>query len=116
MGMPTAEVARLRAARRRALARLPNLEILLRGTLVSRMTLCSTPGCKCHRGEKHGPCYWVGVSYPKRKTRQVYIPKRFKESAEAGIDSYRRLWNTIEEISRINLELLHLREPLVSTE
>jgi hypothetical protein len=105
------EVARLLELRRRAAERLGEVTEVMRATLLERMTQCSRPGCKCMRGEKHGPAYYVTVSYPKGRTRQVYVPKDRKKVAQAWIRNYHRVWDVLEEISRLNLELLRLKEP-----
>lgn len=110
--MSSKDQSRLLEERRRALGRLGEMDEVLRGSLLERMTQCSKPGCKCMRGEKHGPAYYLTVSYSKGKTRQVYLPKDRKKIVEAWIGNYRRVWEALEEISRINLELLRLKEPI----
>lgn len=100
----------LHQQRKRALQRLGDVSEVLRGTLLERMTQCGKPGCKCMRGQKHGPAYYLTVSYPQGKTRQIYIPKHRKAMVESWIANYRRVWETLEEICRINLELLRLKE------
>jgi hypothetical protein len=64
------------------------------------------------RGDKHGPAYYLTVSHPKGRTRQAYVAKDPKKTAEAWIRNYHRVWDALEEISRINLELLRLKEPI----
>jgi hypothetical protein len=64
------------------------------------------------RGEKHGPAYYVTVSYGKGRTRQVYVPKERKQLAQQWIENYHRALEALEDISRTNLELLRLKEPL----
>lgn len=110
--MPSRNQARLLDERRRAVERLGQVSEVLRASLLQRMTQCSKPGCKCMRGEKHGPAYYVTVSYSKGKTRQAYVPKDRKRIAETWIDNYHRVWEALEEISRINLELLRLKDPI----
>lgn len=63
------------------------------------------------RGEKHGPSYYLTVSYAKRKTRQVYVSKDLKPLAEAWVRNYHQAMTVLEEISSINLELIRLKEP-----
>ncbi len=102
--------------RTKAVQRLGDLSEVLRGTLLERMTQCNKRGCKCMRGEKHGPAYYVTVTYAKCRTRQIYVSKERKAVAAAWIANYGRIWRALEEISRINLELLRLKEdgPTVS--
>jgi hypothetical protein len=86
------------------------MDEILRASLLERMTQCGKPGCRCMRGEKHGPAHYLTVSYGRGKTRQVYIPRARKPLAAAWIRNYHRVWAVLEEISRINLELLRLKE------
>ncbi len=88
--------------------RLGDVSQILRGTLLERMTRCNKSGCRCMRGEKHGPAYYVTVTYGKGKTRQIYVSKERKGVVEAWIANYYRVWKVLEEISRVNLELLRL--------
>jgi hypothetical protein len=110
--MGSNQLRQLLEERKKAVKRLGEVSEVLRGTLLQRMTQCSKPGCKCMRGDKHGPAYYLTVSYRKGKTRQAYISKERKQVAEAWIRNYHRVWEALEEISRINLELLRLKEPL----
>jgi hypothetical protein len=110
--MRSKELQRLLEERKKAIQRLGKVPEVLRGTLLERMTQCGKPGCKCMRGEKHGPAYYLTVSYSKGRTRQAYVPKERKQLAQAWIENYHRVWEALEEISRINLELLRLKEPL----
>ena len=110
--MPSKDQAKLLEERRKAVESLGNVSEVMRASLLERMTQCSKPGCKCMRGEKHGPAYYLTVSYSKGKTRQAYVAKDRKKIAEAWIGNYRRVREALEEISRINLELLRLKEPI----
>ncbi len=110
--MASQELRRLLQERRRAVSRLGEVSEVLRASLLERMTQCGKPGCKCMRGEKHGPAYYLTVTYAQGRTRQAYVPKERKELARAWIDNYHRVWEALEEISRINFELLRLKEPL----
>ena len=110
--MPSKDQPKLLEERRKAVERLGNVREVMRASLLERMTQCSKPGCKCMRGEKHGPAYYLTVSYPKGKTRQAYVAKDRKKIAQAWIANYHRVREALEEISRINLELLRLKEPI----
>jgi hypothetical protein len=105
------EQRRLLERRRKAVAKLGEVSEVLRASLLERMTRCGKGACKCMAGEKHGPAYYLTVSYAKGKTRQIYVAKEHKAVAEAWIDNYRRVWAALEEISQVNLELLRLKAP-----
>ena len=63
------------------------------------------------QGEKHGPAYYLTVSYAKGKTRQVYVPKGLQPLAERWVRNYHDAMTVLEEISNINLELIRRKEP-----
>ena len=54
----------LRDRRRKVVRQLPDLQQILRGSLLERFLTCGKPGCKCARGERHGPV--TGRSFIKR--------------------------------------------------
>jgi Family of unknown function (DUF6788) len=111
--MANKEPQRLLQRRRKAVARLGEVGKVLRASLLERLTQCGKGGCKCMAGQKHGPSYYLTVSYPKGKTRQIYVSKDLKKIAESWIENYHRVWAALEEISEINLELLRLKDPLL---
>jgi hypothetical protein len=98
-------------ARRRAIARRITdlLEEVLRASLITRYTTCGKPGCKCMRGEKHGPSYVASVTVAPGKTRQFYVRKDDVETVKALIDNYEEVWSGLVEISDINFELLRAK-------
>jgi len=102
---------RLTGRRRKLVERLSGLGPVLRASLIERFTQCGKAGCKCMRGEKHGPAYYLTVSYAKGKTRQVYVPKDLQPLAERWVRNYHQVMTVLEEISSINLELIRLKEP-----
>lgn len=78
---------------------------LLHGTWVERYTVCSRPNCKCHHGEKHGPRYHLAVMED-GKQRQHYIRLTDKALALAGLKENEIIENILQEITKINLELM----------
>jgi hypothetical protein len=97
-------------ARRGAIARrLPDPNEILRASLITRYTTCGKPGCKCMRGQKHGPSYTASVTVGAGKTRQVYVRKDDVDSVRTWIDNYDKLWRGLVEISEINFELLRAK-------
>jgi hypothetical protein len=109
MGHPQAQ--RLAGRRRKLVAELAGLGPVLRASLIERFTQCGKGACKCMQGEKHGPAYYLTVSYAKGKTRQVYVPKELHPLAEKWVRNYHQAMKVLEEISSINLELIRLKEP-----
>ena len=109
--MSSPKVQRLASRRRKLVEQLSGLGPVLRASLIERFTQCGKAGCKCMQGEKHGPAYYLTVSYAKGKTRQVYVPKDLRPLAERWVHNYHQAMTVLEEISSINLELIRLKEP-----
>ncbi|MEW5982009.1 MAG: DUF6788 family protein [Acidobacteriota bacterium] len=109
--MASATARRLAGRRRRLIQQLSRLGPVLRASLIERYTQCGKVGCKCMLGEKHGPAYYLTVSYAKGRTRQVYVPKDLQPLAERWVRNYHRAMKVLEEMSSINLELIRLKEP-----
>jgi hypothetical protein len=109
--MASAKGLQLAARRRKLLDQLCGLGPVLRASLIERFTQCGRGGCKCMQGEKHGPAYYLTVSYGKGRTRQVYVAKGLQPVAERWVRNYHQAMTMLEEISTINLELIRLKEP-----
>jgi hypothetical protein len=102
---------RLTARRQQLLDELARLGPVLRASVVERFTQCGKGNCKCMRGEKHGPAYYLTVSYAKGRTRQVYLPKTLRAVADAWVRNYRQALDLLEQVSSIDLELLRRKTP-----
>jgi hypothetical protein len=105
-----AELARLstaglRARRDHLVAALPRADALLPGALVEQHRNCGKEGCRCTRGQPHGPYVYLQVA-----GRLMYVPAALAEAVRARVEISRRLRAALAEISRINLELLARRE------
>jgi hypothetical protein len=109
--MLSLKAQRLAGRRQKLFEQLAGLGPVLRASLIERFTQCGKGECKCMRGEKHGPAYYLTVSYAKGKTRQVYVPKDLRPLAQKWVRNYQQAMTVLEEISSINLELIRLKEP-----
>lgn len=96
------------AARERLLARLPDLRQILRGSLVVRYRRCGRANCHCAvEGDPgHGPAYYLMVTVAPSQTLQIYVPKQHKALVEGWIENFRLARDKLEEISRLNRDLL----------
>lgn len=109
--MQSLKAQRLALRRSKLGEQLSGVGTVLRASLLERFTQCGKGRCKCMQGEKHGPAYYLTVSYAKGKTRQVYVPKDLKPLAEKWVRNHHQAMALLEEISSINLELIRLKEP-----
>ena len=61
--------------RRQGLAQqLPPVTETLRGSLVERYVTCGNPACKCVRGERHGPVWYLTVTLGQGRTTGGIVP------------------------------------------
>lgn len=101
-------VRQLLARRRRLAVGLSEPERTLRGVLLSEGRRCSSEGCRCRRGELHGPYTYLAV-YADGRSRTIYVPTAVQVAAEAHVEVTQRNEALLAEISQINLELLRRR-------
>jgi|SRR5262245_5405758 len=97
--------AELRSRRDQLAAALPRADALLPGALVEQHRSCGKEGCRCTRGEPHGPYVYLQVA-----GRLMYVPAALAEAVGARVEISRRLRAVLGEISQVNLELLARRE------
>jgi len=107
-GGKSVSAGREKRRRDRLLSQLPDLEKVLRGSLVTRYRRCGRRNCHCAReGDPgHGPAYYLMVTLAPGETVQIYVPKEQKQEVEAWVDNFRRVRETLEKISTVNRELL----------
>jgi len=108
------EVRAIRGKRDRLLRQLPDLRKVLRGTLVERYRRCGRPNCRCARqGDPgHGPVWYLMVTLRPGQTVKVYVPEERREEVQRWIENFRRVRETVEEMSTLNRRLLHAGELL----
>jgi len=97
--------AELRGRLDRLVAGLPQAAAFLAGSLVEQRRRCGKEGCRCARGELHGPYAYLSVA-----GRMVYVPAVLADAVRAHLEISRRLQGTLEAVSAVNLELLARRE------
>lgn len=98
--------------RRRGLAaNLPRAELTLRGTLLQRYVTCGKPDCKCARGERHGPSWYLTVTLAPGRTTGAVVPDEQLEQVRQWVENYQQMKQDLESISAINRELLRRKRP-----
>ena len=86
--------------------RFPSVTEILRGSLVERYVTCGNPRCKCARGERHGPVWYLTVTLGQGRTTGGIIPAEKVAEVRGWIESYHKVKDHLEMISDINRELL----------
>jgi hypothetical protein len=81
--------------------------------LVEAYHKCGKPNCRCQRGHKHGPFFFLTQCLARGHIQKLQLKTpEHQQWARAGIDAYNRLYEALEELSQINAELLRRGEPL----
>jgi hypothetical protein len=99
---------RLRTRRRRLAARVERLEVTLPGLLARQGRRCSSGGCRCRRGELHGPYLYLAL-YSGGRNRTLYVPSALEAVVDEHVGVTHRNDAALAEIARINVELLRRR-------
>ncbi len=96
----------LRQRRQGLVKLLPPAGEVLRGSLLERYVTCGNPSCKCARGERHGPIWYLTVTVGPGRTTGGVISADQLDQVRRWIENYQRLKGDLERISEINRELL----------
>jgi hypothetical protein len=93
--------------RREGLAKvLPPLGEILRGSLMERYLTCGNPDCKCARGERHGPVWYLSVTLDQSHRSGSTVPAQQLQQVRRWIENYHQVKQNLEKICSINRELL----------
>jgi len=85
---------------------LPPLGEVLRGSLMERYLTCGNPDCKCARGERHGPVWYLSVTLDQAHRSGCTVPGDQVEQVRRWIENYHQVKENLEKISDINRELM----------
>src|SRR5258708_27219607 len=107
-GLRELSVRQLRNRRRRVARQLPDLEAVISGSLQNQRRRCGKEGCRCAKGELHGPYLYLSLRVGKR-TRMVYVPTELAEEVRRAVTVHAGVQAALAEISAINLQLLRRR-------
>ena len=109
-GLGRLTTRQLRARRRRLARGLTDWEAVLRGSLVSQHRRCGKEGCRCSRGELHGPYTYVSLPSAAGAARLRYLPAALVAAVRGHLAATAAIDAGLAEISAINTELLARRE------
>jgi hypothetical protein len=86
---------------------------LLRASLVERFGTCGRPKCRCQRGQRHGPFYYLTQCLAPGHIQKFLLKTDLqRQAARNAIAAWQTLQAQLEELSQINAELLRREEPL----
>ena len=105
-GLSRLSLLALRKRREGLVKLLPPVSETLRGSLIERYLTCGNPNCKCARGQRHGPVWYLSVTLGPGRTTGAIVPLHLVERTRHWIDNYHQVKEHLEKISAINRELL----------
>ena len=105
--MPKLTTHALQRHKATLLARLQPAPDLLRASYVKQYLTCGKPNCRCHRGFKHGPFFYLVQCLGTGSVRKFLLktPAQRKQ-ARAGIAAHLKWRRQLAELSEINTGLL----------
>jgi hypothetical protein len=84
---------------------------LLRASYVKQYLTCGKTNCRCQRGFKHGPFFYLVQCLRGGKVRKFLLKtSEQRERARASIAAHEKLQQQLAEVSEINTELLRRGE------
>lgn len=79
---------------------------ILFGTLSETYRTCGHAGCRCHRGEKHGPHLYVSFRGPEGRTQGFYVPQELAPAMRRGVAAWQELQALLRELAELNRQRL----------
>jgi hypothetical protein len=82
---------------------------LMRGRLSRAWVKCGRKGCECEDGFKHEKVHLL-LNF-RGRTRTRYVKREREAEIAALLSEYQRVWQIIEGLTEVNLELLRGTHP-----
>lgn len=79
-------------------------QLMLQGSLSETTRTCGRPGCRCQRGERHGPHTYLTFRTPEGRSSSLYVPPAELPPFRQAVAAWERFWKLATEISRRNRE------------
>jgi hypothetical protein len=105
MDLSGLSLRQLRDRRRRIVRQIPDLQAVIAGSLQAQRRRCGKEGCRCARGELHGPYLYLSLRVG-RRTQMLYVPAELAGQVRQAVTANAEVQVALAEISAINLELL----------
>lgn len=101
----TRNITSMRTRRERMLDRLLQAaEVMLQGSLSQTTRTCGRPGCRCRRGERHGPHTYLTFRTPEGRSSSLYVPPAELADFHQAVAAWERFWTLATELARGNRE------------
>ncbi len=74
------------------------------GTIQPKLLTCGKPNCKCTKGEKHGPYYYLAYHKEDGRMEWIYLPKKELAQIKSRIENFKNLKREIKELLKIEFK------------
>jgi len=82
-------------------------KLLIRGYLYEKYKACNKLGCKCTKGQKHGPFLYLSNKI-EGKTKMIFIKRNLKEKVTELAKNYQKWRKSRAKIAKYNADILSL--------
>lgn len=107
VSMTPRQIDRLRQRRDALVAKLRRIPNLMRGTVYERERKCGRRSCTCATGGPRHTTLQLNVTRGGR-TITRYVRRGERAEVEALVAAYRRWWRLVDDLTDVNLALLHV--------
>ena len=66
---------------------------------MERYVTCGNPACKCARGERHGPLWYLTVTLGRGRTTGGIVPPENVDQVRGWIENYHKVKEHLERIA-----------------
>lgn len=105
------QIVELERKRKGIIDKLLRPKSMISGYLYPMFKKCGKKGCRCERGEKHGP-YWCISSLKDKKTHLKAIGKRDWIMVKILTDNYREYQKQMAELRRLHFQVWEMLKQL----
>ena len=84
-------------------------DIMLQGSLSQTTRTCGRRGCRCQRGQRHGPHTYLTFRTENGRSSGLYVPKAELAVFRRGVAAWERFWELATGLARQNREVIAQR-------
>jgi hypothetical protein len=99
------QIVRLRAERTLLEDQALRSRAMVRGSLIELMRKCGKAGCKCQRGELHGPNFYLSLPRPGKRSRILPVPPDKVTTLKSLNGHYHDYQQSLTQIRRLDKEI-----------
>jgi len=89
--------------------------VTMPGSLFERWRVCGRPGCRCARGEKHGPYLCLSV-FREGRPRVFPVARGKADVAKEAVAAYRQWRAGMQRLKQMDAQILDLLEQVRQAE